>query len=78
MTTFKHTRLTRRIEQQHGRGKPFERLLVDSVREKGLVKTATAWGVSKASVNYWMLKANVDMRRVPLLPGESIEIVRKP
>ena len=33
-------------------------------------------GVGKATLSYWMLKLNIEYRKVALAPGESIEIRR--
>jgi hypothetical protein len=32
--------------------------------------------LSKATLNYWMLKLGIEVRRVALAPGEEIEIKR--
>ena len=33
-------------------------------------------GVGKATLSYWMLKLDIEYRKVALAPGESIEIRR--
>ena len=42
----------------------------------GLTGAAKELGVGKATLSYWMLKLNIEYRKVALAPGESIEISR--
>ena len=56
--------------------RPLERLLPEMVNEKGLSATAGELGVSKATVGYWLLKRRIEVRRVALAPGETLEIKR--
>lgn len=56
--------------------RPLERLLPEMVNEKGLSATAGELGVSKATVGYWLLKLRIEVRRVALAPGETLEIKR--
>ena len=44
------------------------------VNEKGLSTTAAEFGVSKATLGYWLLKLGINVRRVALSPGEAIEV----
>ena len=42
----------------------------------GLTGAAKELGVGKATLSYWMLKLDIEYRKVALAPGESIEIRR--
>ena len=53
-----------------------EKLLPGMVTEKGLSATADYLGVSKATLGYWLLKLGINVRRVALAPGESLEVKR--
>lgn len=55
---------------------PLERMLPEMVTEWGLSSTADQLGVSKATLGYWLLKLGINVRRVALAPGESIEVKR--
>ena len=55
---------------------PLERLLPEMVTEQGLSATADYLGVSKATLGYWLLKLGINVRRVALAPGESLEVKR--
>ena len=68
----KKTKLMQRVEERYQR--PLERLLPEMVNEKGLSTTAAEFGVSKATLGYWLLKLGINVRRVALSPGESIEV----
>jgi hypothetical protein len=68
------TPLMLRVETQYNR--PLERLLPEIVNEKGLSATAEEFGVSKATVGYWLLKMGINVRRVALAPGETLEVKR--
>jgi hypothetical protein len=68
------TPLMLRVEAQYNR--PLERLLPEIVNEKGLSATAEEFGVSKATVGYWLLKMGISVRRVALAPGETLEVKR--
>ncbi len=55
---------------------PLERILPEMVTDRGLSSTAEELGVSKATLGYWLLKLGIDVRRVALAPGESLEVKR--
>ena len=55
---------------------PLERILPDMVTEQGLSATADELGVSKATLGYWLLKLGINVRRVALAPGETLEVKR--
>jgi len=63
-----------RVERDHQR--PLERLLPEMVNEIGLSSTAETLGVSKATLGYWLLKLGINVRRVALAPGETLEVKR--
>ena len=53
---------------------PLEKILPEMVTDQGLSSTADQLGVSKATLGYWLLKLGINVRRVALAPGETIEI----
>jgi hypothetical protein len=55
---------------------PLERLLPEMINEHGLTNTAQQLEVSKATLGYWLLKLGINVRRVALAPGESLEVKR--
>ena len=55
---------------------PLERILPEMVTDRGLSSTAEELGVSKATLGYWLLKLGINVRRVALAPGESLEVKR--
>ncbi|MCH8282401.1 MAG: hypothetical protein IIC96_17160 [Chloroflexi bacterium] len=63
-----------KVELEHQR--PLERLLPEMVNEIGLSGTAEELGVSKATLGYWLLKLGINVRRVALAPGETLEVKR--
>lgn len=67
-------RLMQAVEERYNR--PLERLLPEMVNEKGISGTAAELGVSKSTVSYWLLKLGINVRRVALAPGESLEVKR--
>jgi hypothetical protein len=70
-------RKTRLMQQVEDRFKqPLERLLPEMINEHGLTATATELEVSKATLGYWLLKIGINVRRVALAPGESLEVKR--
>lgn len=68
------TKLMLRVENEHQR--ELERLLPEMVNERGLSATADHLGVSKATLGYWLLKLGINVRRVALAPGETLEVKR--
>ena len=64
----------KRVEDQYQRS--LERLLPEMVNELGLSETATELNVSKATLGYWLLKLGINVRRVALAPGETLEVKR--
>ena len=63
-----------RVEKEFQR--PLERLLPEKVNEVGLSATADELGISKATLSYWLLKLGINVRRVALAPGETLEVKR--
>jgi hypothetical protein len=55
---------------------PLEKMLPPLVTEQGLSATADEIGVSKATLGYWLLKLGIDVHRIALAPGESLEVKR--
>ena len=55
---------------------PLERILPEMVTEQGLTASADYLGVSKATLGYWLLKLGINVRRVALAPGETLEVKR--
>ena len=71
------TRKTRKMLAVEERFRqPLEKILPEMVTEQGLTATADYLGVSKATLGYWLLKFRIDVRRVALAPGDSLEITR--
>ena len=42
----------------------------------GISATAEELKVSKATLGYWLLKLGINVRRVALAPGETLEVKR--
>ena len=40
------------------------------------MELAQEMGVSKATLGYWLLKLGINVRRVALAPGETLEVKR--
>jgi len=55
-------------------GKPLEDALPSLVTELWLTGAANKLGLGKATLNYWLLKFGISVRRVALKPGDSLEI----
>ena len=53
-----------------------ENLLPPMITSKGLTWTAKEIGVTKATLNYWLLALGIKVRRIALAPWEKVEIVR--
>ena len=68
------TKLMQRVEKEFSR--PLENLLPEKVNEVGLSATAEELGVSKATLGYWLLKLGINVRRVSLAPGATLEVKR--
>jgi len=63
-----------RVEERYQQ--PLEKMLPPLVTDQGLSATADSIGVSKATLGYWLLKLGIDVQRVALAPGETIEVKR--
>lgn len=68
------TTLMRRVEKEQQR--PLEKLLSEMLNEHGLSSTARELGISKPTLNYWLLKLGIVVKQVALAPGETLEIKR--
>ena len=71
----KKTKLMAYVEKSND-DQPLERLLPEMINDQGLTGTANTLGVSKGTLGYWLLKLGINVRRVALAPGESLEIKR--
>ena len=68
------TKLMLKVEKHFQRS--LDKLLPERVNEIGLSQTADELGVSKATLGYWLLKLGINVRRVALSPGETLEVKR--
>ena len=68
------TRKTLAVEERFRQ--PLEKMLPEMVTEQGLTATADYLGVSKATLGYWLLKFRIDVRRVALAPGDTMQVYR--
>ena len=64
------------IEVEERFQQPLEDMLPALVTEQGLSVTANQLGVSKATLGYWLLKLGINVQRVALAPGETLEVKR--
>ena len=71
---LRKTNLVKKVESQFNR--PLERLLPEMINERGVSATADFLGVKKSTLNYWILKLGINVQRVVLAPGESVEVKR--
>ena len=71
---LRKTELVKRVESDFNRS--LERLLPEMITENGLTGTAEVLGVKKSTLNYWLLKLGINVQRVVLAPGESVEVKR--
>ena len=71
-------RLTKLMKQVQRRfdGRELVDVIVSSINEKGLAQTADELGISKASLGYWNLKLGIQVKRVALAPGETLQVTR--
>ena len=71
----KRTKLMRKVEEKNP-GQRLERLIANRITDEGLSATADYLGVSKATLGYWLLKLDIDVKRVALAPGDSFKLKR--
>lgn len=69
---IRKTKLMRQVEERCHR--PLEKLLPEMYNELGLTATAQEMGVSKATLWYWLLRFGVNVRKIALSPGETLEV----
>ena len=67
---------TKMLQVEERFHQPLERLLPEKINENGLTATAAELNVSKATLGYWLLKLGINVRRVALAPGETLEVKR--
>ncbi|MCI0441364.1 MAG: hypothetical protein L0177_19865 [Chloroflexi bacterium] len=66
---MRRTKLMKQVEAKFG---PLEKVLPAMINEKGIMGTAEALGLPKATLSYWLLKLGINVRRVALAPGETL------
>ena len=65
--------LQRRIENKYGR--PLEDILVELLNKKGLLGTAKELGVSRSTVEHWMIRLGIRYTRVYHRKNEKVVLV---
>ena len=68
--TAKMLNLEKKIKRE------LEFAIPELVNLHGLTGAAKELGVGKATLSYWLLKLGINVRRVALAPGETLEIKR--
>lgn len=58
-------------------GAPLEIALPPMITAEGQTGTADRIGVSKATLGYWVLKLDIEVRRVALAPGDRLVLHRQ-
>ena len=72
---MRKTKLMRQVEEKY-KGEPLEELLPRLYNEMGLPGMVIELKIGKATLWYWMLKFGVELRKVALAPGETMETRR--
>ena len=72
---MRKTSLMCRVEDRYRR--PLDQLLPDMYNEMGLPRMADELEVSRSTVWYWLLRCGINLRKVALRPGETLEIIKK-
>jgi hypothetical protein len=72
MAGARKTRLMCEVEERFNR--PIEDLIAEMMCDVGLTETARQMGISPATLGYWMLKLRINVRKVALAPGDTIEV----
>lgn len=70
------TKKMEKVEETKLDGKSLEEVLPVMMTTLGLSATAEEFGVSKATLGYWLLKLGITIVRVALVEGEAV-IVRR-
>lgn len=65
----------RQVEDRYNQ--PLEKLLPRMYNEMGLPRMADVLHVSRSTVWYWMLRYGVELKKVALAPGETLETRQK-
>ena len=68
----KQSALMTKAEQTHG--KPIDELVPELLETMSYQEAADTLGISKATLNYWLLKLRVNIQRVVLRPGDVLTI----
>ena len=64
------------LEAEEKLGMPLEEAFPGMINELGIKGTAEELRVSKSTVNYWMLKLGIHIRRVAVMPGDQLVVKR--
>ncbi|MAH50205.1 hypothetical protein CMI37_30575 [Candidatus Pacearchaeota archaeon] len=69
---MRKTSMMKRVEEAFD--EKLETLLPRLINSDGMSETADQIGTSKSSLGYWCLKLGIEVRRVALAPGETVQI----
>ena len=64
-----------RVEAEQG--ERLEDLLPRLIDEHGMSRAAESIGISKSSLNYWLLKLGIRFERVAVGSGDTVTIIKK-
>ena len=71
----KRTKKMKEVKKKHP-SQHLERLIANKITDEGLSATADYLGISNGTLGYWVLLLRIDVKRVALAPGDSLEIKR--
>ena len=73
---MKRKKTNKMLALEAERGITLEKDLPDLITEMGMSATADSLGLSKATLGYWCLKMDIDVRRVAIGKGDRLTLRR--
>ena len=58
-------------------GRPLEEVLPEMMQNRKLSDVAAELHISKATLSYWLLKLGIELQRVPVGPGQRVQVVNE-
>lgn len=72
----RYTKRMLAVQGQHCPGKPLDAYIAELLMEGGHRHVADTLGIAVGSVHYWTIRLGINVRRVAVMRGETVEIVK--
>lgn len=64
------------LEAEQRFGRDITEIIVENIAEHGQAETARMLGISRSNLGYWLLRLDVQVKKIVVAPGDTITVER--